>query len=215
MTTSTPLPPLRSGPLPSHAVPVAQPAEQLHEATYADLEALPPTMVGQIIHGLLYAMPRPASRHARACSRLGGELMGPFDLGRGGPGGWQILDEPELHFPNPRVKAGKDVLVPDLAGWSRERMPEFLDVPFFALAPDWICEVLSPSTEAIDREKKMPIYAREDVRWAWLIDPVERVLEAYLLEDRRWVESGTWRGDDRARVAPFDAMALDLGVLWA
>ena len=193
---------------------MAEPAEQLHEATYADIEALPPNMVGQLIHGFLHAMPRPASRHALACSRLGALLGAPFDLGRDGPGGWQILDEPELHYPNPRVKAGKDVLVPDIAGWRREHMPDFLDVAYFTLAPDWICEVLSPSTEEIDREKKMPIYAREGVRWAWLIDPVKRVLEAYALEDPRWIERGVWRGDERVRVAPFEALELELGLLW-
>ncbi|MCL2777658.1 MAG: Uma2 family endonuclease, partial [Polyangiaceae bacterium] len=99
-------------------------------ATYADLEALPPNMVGEILHGVLYAFPRPASRHARATSILGGELIAPFDRGKGGPGGWILLDEPELHF-------GADVLVPDIAGWRRERMPEMPDAPWFALAPDW------------------------------------------------------------------------------
>jgi Uma2 family endonuclease len=193
---------------------MGEPAEQLAEATYADLEALPSNTVGQILHGILYAMPRPASLHTLACSSLGDELVGPFQKSRGGPGGWWILDEPELHFANPRVKAGKDVLVPDLAGWRRERMPEVLDAPFFTLAPDWICEVLSPSTEEIDREKKMPIYLREGVRDAWLVDPVKRTLEWYARRDRRWLEGGRWGGDERVRVAPFEAVEIALGVLW-
>jgi hypothetical protein len=193
---------------------MGQPAEPLHEAMYADLEALPANMTGEILHGLLYAMPRPALRHARACTRLGGRLDGPFGLSEGGPGGWQILFEPELHFPNPRVKAGKDVLVPDLAAWRVERMPEVPEGVAVSLAPDWICDVLSPSTEEIDREKKRPIYAREGVPWAWLIDPMKRTLEAYVLEGRRWIDGGVWSNDAKVRVAPFDAVELDLAVLW-
>jgi Uma2 family endonuclease len=142
------------------------------------------------------------------------ELGGPFQRGRGGPGGWRILDEPELHFPNPQTKAGKDVLVPDLAGWRRERMPQLLDVAHFTLVPDWICEVLSESTEKLDREEKMPIYAREGVRWAWLVDPMKRTLEAYGLEGRLWMEGGRWSKDDLVRAAPFEAIELELGALW-
>lgn len=193
---------------------MGQPAEQLRQATYADLEAVPSHQVAEIIHGVLHVMPRPAPRHARVSSRLGAKLMGPFDLGEGGPGGWQILDEPELHFPNQVVEAGKDVLVPDVAGWRVERMPELPEEAFFSLAPDWICEVLSPSTEQVDREGKMPIYAREGVRYAWLIDPIKRTLEVFVLEGRRWEAGGVWREDDRVRVAPFDAIELNLGVLW-
>src|SRR6476646_4505786 len=107
--------------------------------TYADIEALPPNQVGEIVRGVLYANPRPASPHAAAASAVGEELGPPFKRGRGGPGGWVILDEPELHL-------GEDVLVPDLAGWRRERMPELPRAAFFTLAPDWACEVLSPST---------------------------------------------------------------------
>ena len=209
-----PVLPLRSDPSPRQALPMGQPVEQLREATYADIEALPPNMVGQILHGQLFVMPRPASLHALACSRLGSRLDGPFGLGEGGPGGWWILFEPELHFPNPHVKAGKDVLVPDLAGWRVEKMPEVLDVPFFTMSPDWICEVLSPSTERIDREEKMPIYAREGVQWAWLIDPLKRSLEAYALDGKRWNDAGRWGANELVRVAPFDAVELKLAVLW-
>jgi Uma2 family endonuclease len=195
---------------------MAQPAEQLRrDATYADVEALPEHQVGELLHGVLHVMSRPAPKHTRVASSLGIELGGPFDRGRGGPGGWWILDEPELHFPNLAVKAGEDVLVPDLAGWRRERMPELPDTAFFSLAPDWICEVLSKSTEEIDREEKMPIYAREGVRYAWLIDPIARTLEAYVLEGRRWEAGGVWRDDARVRVAPFEALDLELAVLWA
>jgi Uma2 family endonuclease len=156
---------------------------------------------------VLHTLPRPASRHARAASRLGAELDGPFDRGKGGPGGWLILDEPELHL-------GSDVLVPDLAGWRRARMPELPDTPAFQLPPDWVCEVLSPSTSATDRAEKMPIYARENVGFAWLVDPLARTLEALRLEAGRWVVLGTWRDDAKIRAEPFDAVEIGLAVLW-
>jgi Uma2 family endonuclease len=141
---------------------------------------------------------------------LGGELSGPFHRGtRGGPGGWVLLDEPELHL------HGGQVLVPDLAGWRRERMPQVPDAAAFELAPDWVCEVLSPSTEAMDRATKLPIYAAERVSHAWLIDPMVRTLEAYRLEGSRWTLLGTWTGEAHVRVEPFEALELELGALWA
>ncbi len=176
-------------------------------ATYADLEALPPNMVGEIIAGELYASPRPALPHAQASSRLGGVLMGPFDLGWNGPGGWLILDGPELHL-------GRDVLVPDLAGWHRKRLPEAPRTAVLSLAPDWCCEILSPSTEARVRSAKLPTYAREGVRHVWLIDPEIRTLEAFRLEGAHYMLLATHTGDARIRAEPFDALELELNVLW-
>ncbi|WP_074949969.1 Uma2 family endonuclease [Myxococcus fulvus] len=176
-------------------------------ATYEDLLALPEHVVGQIVDGELIVMPRPASPHGRATSRLGGELYGPFERGRGGPGGWFFHDEPELHF-------RKDVLVPDLAGWRRERMPEIPDVPYFTLAPDWVCEVLSPSTASLDRVRKKRIYAREGVGHVWLVDPKARTLEVFRRDGERWVELGTYSGDERVRAEPFEALELVLSDLW-
>ena len=194
---------------------MGQPAEKLRQATYADLEAVPAHQVAEIINGMLYAMPRPAPPHANASSVLGIEIGGPFQRGKGGPGGWWILDEPELHFPTPLAKEGKDVVVPDLAGWPRQRMPKLPETAHFTLAPDWICEVLSPSTERLDREEKMPIYAREGVRHAWLVDPIARTLEVYTLGDRRrWGAAGLHRDNALVRLAPFDVIELDLGALW-
>ena len=178
------------------------------KATYEDLLAVPDHVVAEILNGVLITHPRPASRHARASSRLGVELGGPFDRGRGGPGGWILLDEPELHLHG-------DVVVPDLAGWRRERMPELPDTAGFDLPPDWVCEVLSPSTEAVDRAEKMPIYLREGVAWVWLVDPIARTLEAFQAESGRWVVLGTWRDEAHVRVAPFDAFELELAGLWA
>lgn len=177
------------------------------EATYADLEALDPLLTGQLISGVLYAHPRPASEHALAASGLGMDLGGPFQRGRGGPGGWWIVDEPELHW-------GRDVLVPDLAGWRRERMPEMPSTKAFELPPDWVCEVLSPSTAHIDRSKKMPIYARVGVGHVWLVDPIERTLEAYALHGANYMLLGSYAHADKVRVAPFDAIELELNGLW-
>ena len=164
-------------------------------------------MTGQIVDGVLHAHPRPASPHARASSVLGADLGGPFDRGRGGPGGWIILDEPELHF-------GRNVLVPDLAGWRRERMPEMPRTPFFTLSPDWVCEVLSPSTAGFDRVKKLEIYRREGVTHLWFVDPDGRTLEVLRLEGERFVVAQTFEGDDGVRAEPFDAIELELGALW-
>jgi Uma2 family endonuclease len=177
-------------------------------ATYDDLLALPENVIGEILGGVLYSQARPASPHAIAASRLGGELYSPFDRSRGGPGGWVILDEPELHLHG-------DVLVPDLAGWRRARMPQIPEATAFELAPDWVCEVLSPSNAAHDRVRKLPAYARERVQHAWLVDPASRTLEVFTLEGERWVLVGTWDGDTRVRAEPFDAIELELGALWS
>jgi Uma2 family endonuclease len=178
-------------------------------ATYEDVIAAPPNMVAEVIDGELHLQPRPAKPHAAAATTLGEELGPPFKRGRGGPGGWILLDEPELHL-------GQDILVPDLAGWRRERMPALVDdVPYFTLAPDWVCEVLSPRTARIDRVRKIPIYAREGVTHAWLLDPREHTLEVLRREGPRWLIADTYGGDARVRAEPFDAIELDLGVLWA
>lgn len=186
------------------------PAEKPRRATYADLEAVPDNLVAEIIDGTLYTSPRPAAPHAIAATALGGDLFGAFHRGRGGPGGWVILFEPELHLgPEP------DVLVPDLAGWRRARMPEIPDVPAFTLAPDWICEVLSPSTAALARVHKMPVYARARLAHVWLVDPLLKTLEVYRLEGERWLLLYTYQGERTVRAEPFDAIDLELGALWA
>lgn len=176
-------------------------------ATYADLEALPANVVGELIAGELYASPRPAAPHTVAASRLGGELIGPFDRGRGGPGGWILLYEPELHL-------GEDVLVPDFCGWRRERMPQPPRTAAFTLAPDWVCEVLSPSTRALDRSVKLPVYAREGVRHVWLVDPEARTLEVFRLEGARYSLVVTHSGPVHVRAEPFEALELELPFLW-
>jgi Uma2 family endonuclease len=177
-------------------------------ATYADLQALPPHVVGEILDGELVVSPRPASLHARAASWLGIEIGGPFDRGRGGPGGWIFLFEPELHVVG-------QVMVPDLAGWRRERMPEIPDVSFFELFPDWVCEVLSPATATIDRTRKMRHYADAGVRHLWLVDPRLKTIEVYGLDGGSWRVVDTHAGDAPVRAEPFDAIELDLASLWS
>jgi Uma2 family endonuclease len=176
-------------------------------ATYADLEALPEHVVGELIAGELHVSPRPAGPHTVTASVLGFELGGPFHLGRGGPGGWVILSEPELHL-------GQDVLVPDLAGWRRERMPRVPRTPAFTLAPDWVCEVRSPSMARWDREAKLPVYAREGVRHVWFLDPEARTLEVLRLEGARYSPLATHTGTTRVRAEPFEALELELAALW-
>ncbi|NNB85552.1 Uma2 family endonuclease [Corallococcus exiguus] len=176
-------------------------------ATYADLEALPDHVVGEIVAGELYASPRPTMRHGTVTHRLGGELLGPFERGRSGPGGWFLMEEPELHL-------GGDVLVPDVAGWRQERMPAVPETAATSLAPDWVCEVLSPSTRKLDREAKMPVYAREGVRHVWLMDPRTRTLEVFVLRDGRYVALLTHVGDEPVRAEPFGAVELDLAFIW-
>ena len=185
------------------------PEEERRRATYEDLCAVPDHFVAEILDGELVVSPRPAPPHAVASSSMGGDLVGRFgrQKGGGGPGGWWILDEPELHF-------GEDVLVPDLAGWRRERLPVMPETAYFALAPDWACEVLSPGSARHDRMRKMSVYAREEVAHVWLVDPLERLLEVYRLEAGRWLRVAAHAGDVAVRAEPFDAVELDIGEWW-
>jgi Uma2 family endonuclease len=174
-------------------------------ATYDDLRDVPDHLVAEMFDGDLYASPRPALPHANAAGALFSEIRGSFH--RKGPGGWVILYEPELHF-------ASDVLVPDLAGWRRARLPNVPAEAYLTLAPDWICEVLSTSTEALDRGKKLRIYAREGVAHAWLVDPLAHTLEVMSLDAGRWTQLGRYDGEAKVRAAPFDASELELGALW-
>lgn len=176
-------------------------------ATYEDLCRVPEHLVAEILDGELFTSPRPAVPHAHAGSVLASEIIGPFHRGRGGPGGWWILFEPELHL-------HEDVIVPDFAGWKRARMPVLPATPAIELAPDWVCEIVSPSTEAIDRVRKLAIYARESVTHVWLLNPLTRTLEVLRLENARWVLIMSAGDDEVVRAEPFDAIALELSALW-
>lgn len=178
-------------------------------ATYDDLREVPEHFVAEMLDGDLYAFPRPALPHTRAASVLGSALMAPFDQGHNGPGGWIILDEPELHF-------GRDVVVPDLAAWQRTRLPALPDAAYLTLAPDWVCEVLSPSTESIDRGEKLRVYAREGVPRVWLVDPSRQTLEVLTLDvrNRQWNATAAFDGSGGFRAEPFADVELELGALW-
>lgn len=177
-------------------------------ATYDDVLAAPEHQVAEILAGELYLHPRPAIPHAAAATALGEELGPPFKRGRGGPGGWIILHEPELHLRG-------DVLVPDLGGWRRTTLDYMPNAPYFEIRPDWVCEVLSPSTEKVDRTLKLPIYAREGVGHAWLVNPLVRTLEVLRLHEGHWITLRTFSDDQEVRAEPFDAIVLSLSVLWA
>jgi Uma2 family endonuclease len=176
-------------------------------ATYADLEAVPEHLVAEIIDGELMTHPRPSFRHGAAATSLVDELTGPFQKGRMGPGGWIIIIEPEIKFE-------QDVLVPDVAGWRKERLPGYPEHNYVEIAPDWICEVLSGSTEKRDRSIKKRIYAAGGVPYLWLIDPRLQLLEVFELRDERWTDAGIWNSDDIVRAPPFDAIEFNLADLW-
>jgi Uma2 family endonuclease len=176
-------------------------------ATYEDVLNAPEHKVAEIIDGVLYLSPRPAVEHGIATTELVTDLNTTLRKARGGPEGCWFVVEPELHF-------GEDVLVPDIAGWRQSRMPNAPTGPFSTLAPDWLCETLSPSTAKLDRTKKLRVYARERVQYVWLVDPGRKRLEALRLRGSSWVTQATYRAHDRVREEPFDSVEIDLAVLW-
>jgi len=178
-------------------------------ATYEDILRAPPHMVAEVIDGVLSLQPRPALPHAQAASTLGEQLGPPFKRGQGGPGGWIILDEPELH-----LGVEPDILVPDLAGWRRETMAVMPEDAFTTVRPDWVCEVLSPGTRRHDRHTKLPVYAREGVGHVWLLEPTDRLLEVYALDGATYRLLATHADAEVVRAPPFDAIELELAALW-
>jgi Uma2 family endonuclease len=168
------------------------------QSLYAAIERLPEGVVGELIEGQLHTHPRPSGPHVRAHTSLLTEIAGPFDHGRNGPGGWQILSEPEIHF-----RRDVEVLVPDIAGWCRERLPRMPSDQRFEVVPDWVCEILSPTTASTDRELKMRVYARHGVPYAWLVDPTAQRVEAFTLADGDWQRLATVSGATSIRAAPF------------
>jgi hypothetical protein len=176
-------------------------------ATYADIEALPPHVVGEIVFGVLHAHPRPAPRHAVATSAINTKVAEPFQFGGGGPGGWIFMNEPELHL-------GEHVVVPDIAGWKRERLTPFPDTAYIETPPDWLCEVLSPSTNKLDRTDKLSIYAEFGVGHCWYVDPIARTLEVFALVGDKWQLAATFKDADPVTAPPFEVHTFPLDVLW-
>jgi len=174
--------------------------------TYQDLVSLPEYRVGEIVEGELYASPRPSGRHGMAAVVLAHHLLEPFQFARGGPGGWWILVEPEIHL-------GKNVVVPDVAAWRKERLPD-VGASHFDVPPDWICEVLSPSTARLDRIRKMPLFLREGVRYAWIVDPIERSLETFVSAGDGWRTVQGFEESGTVRAPPFEEVDFDLASLW-
>jgi Uma2 family endonuclease len=178
------------------------------KATYEDLYSIPENMTGEIINGELIVTPRPAPKHIRTASVLGSKIMPPYDFGEGGgPGGWIFLIEVE-------VQLGEHTVVPDLAGWKKERFPKNLEHNYISVAPDWVCEILSPSTFRADKVKKMPIYAHYGVGHIWLIDPVAMTMDAFRLESGKWVLLGSFSENDKVRADPFQEIEIHLEDLW-
>ncbi|MEM1035339.1 MAG: Uma2 family endonuclease [Pseudomonadota bacterium] len=175
-------------------------------ATYEDILALPENVVGEIVNGVLHVQPRPAPAHVITASKLSGELEPPFGKAKGGPGGWVFATEPELHL-------GAEVMVPDMAGWRKEAF-ELPQTAFFEQPPDWICELLSPSTARHDRINKMTHYREFGVVYAWLIDPVAKTLEAYRVSDGQWLQIAALGEKGSVKVDPFDAISFNLEALW-
>jgi len=176
-------------------------------ATYADIEALPPNMVGEILFGSLITHPRPTPRHGAAAYAVGSLIGSPFQFGNGGPGGWIFIVEPELHF-------GPHVLVPDIAGWKIEHSTGRADKAWIETAPDWLCEVLSPSTERYDRHEKQRINGTYKVGHIWHVNPTTRLLEVYERQERGWLLSQSFQDQDQVTAPPFEAITFNLGLLW-
>ena len=182
--------------------------EPMPPATYADLEALPENVRGEIIDGVLYTQPQPRPRHMIVATRMAGDIEPAFDRGKGGPGGWWIILQPGIEHPRaPEVS-------PDLAGWRRETMPHLHLDEAPNIVPDWVCEILSPSNRRYDLTIKKPFYASIGVRWLWIVDPPARMINAFRLLNGRWDEVGVYFDNDKARIEPFDAVELDLSPWW-
>lgn len=176
------------------------------DALWEHLAELPDDVVGEIVAGEIRTTPRPDPPHLRAAAGVGVFLGGAFGMGIGGPGGWVILAEPRIRFED-------ELRVPDIAGWRGERYAEPERGPY-TLPPDWICEILSPSTAAVDRGEKQPLYARSRVGHLWLMDPIARTLEVLRLQGDLWVVAAVFTGEAVVRAEPFDAIELDLGKIW-
>lgn len=176
--------------------------------TLADIDALPSGVKGEIIEGVLYTMTRPRGPHQSTAMIIGSDINGPFQRGKGGPGGWWILGEPGIELPN------TPEIAPDIAGWRKERLPQLPADSAITVVPDWVCEILSPTTRRHNVLVKKPYYAKIGVRHVWIVDLSARTVAASRLQDGLWVELGTWGDEKDARIEPFVEVALDISSWW-
>jgi len=187
---------------------MSKPADKV--ASYEDLFNLPANVVGEILAGDLVTHPRPAPKHALAASAIGAFLFSEFARkpGSGDHGDWWILYEPECHL-------GEDIVVPDIAGWKKSTMSSLPDTAWFEIAPDWVCEVLSPATSKYDRGVKRDIYAREKVAYYWMVDPTDKTIEVFELQNGFWTLVATAQEEQVVNLVPFESLPFDLSALWA
>ncbi len=185
---------------------MAQPKLQIKDI-HAEFAALPANMVGEIVNGALYAHPRPARKHGQAATELTSELVNPFRRGRGGPGGWRFIAEHELHL-------GEHIVVPDISGWRAERYPVSETTSYSVVPPDWLCEIISPSTQRLDRFRKLPVYAEFGVKHCWYVDPIEKTLEVFILANGVYSIGPSFFDNAPVTAPPFEVHTFELGILW-
>ena len=183
------------------------------KSLWEELCALPENVVGEIFNDELIVSPRPSPKHAMASTDLLTKVNHLF--GGGGEGSWLILFEPELHFAKPKQKLEKkNIIVPDIAGWKKERMPKLPEAAYFELPPDWVCEVLSPSTARHDKISKIRIYAVNAIPYYWILDPINKILEVLILQGENYQTAMTFGENDKVSAPPFEEIELNLGDLW-
>jgi Uma2 family endonuclease len=187
------------------SIPMTPPHNVL---TLAGIDALAPGIKGEIIEGVLYTMPRPRAPHQSMMGAVGTDLLDPFQRGDGGPGGWWIPPEPGIELPN------TPEIAPAVAGWRRERLPALSNDEAITVVPDWVCEILSPTTEQHNLTVKKPYYAKVGVAHHWIVDLSMRTVIALRLESGRWREVGVYGDEREARIEPFAAVPLNVASWW-
>ncbi|MEY4544369.1 MAG: hypothetical protein RL685_564 [Pseudomonadota bacterium] len=179
-------------------------------ATFEDLLRLPEGVRAEVLEGQVITSPAPLPKHSKAQRALGSFVGGPFDDddGHGGPGGWWIFVEVDVQL------GLHDIVRPDLAGWRRERLLNPGDQRPILVAPDWVCEVLSPSTAVHDRIIKRNLYVLAGIGHYWIVDVDARTLEVFQRQDERWLLVGTYGDEAVARLPPFEEVELAVGRLF-
>lgn len=165
----------------------------------------PSNLRAELLHGTVLMAPAPAPLHQVHVAELLRRLSGYDRRGRGptDPGGWLIVPDPEVD-----LGEAPDKFRPDVAGWRFERATFSLREPAITVAPDWVCEVLSPSTETIDRAIKAPLYASYGVEWLWLIDPEDCSIEVFHNDRGTFRPTHTFRASSAGSLPPFEGAPM-------